>query len=42
MTDFRALCEELIRVNDDTEAGDWCRAWDDVTDRARPGGGAFQ
>jgi len=35
MTDFRALCEELIRVNDDTEAGDWCRAWDDVTDRAR-------
>lgn len=32
---FRALCEELIRVNDDTEAGDWCRAWDDVTDRAR-------
>jgi hypothetical protein len=35
MTDFCALCEELIRVNDDTEAGDWCRAWDDVTDRAR-------
>jgi hypothetical protein len=36
MTDtFRALCAELIRVNDDTEAGDWCRAWDDVTDRAR-------
>jgi hypothetical protein len=34
-TDFRALCEELIRVNDDTDAGDWCRAWDDVTDRAR-------
>ena len=37
MTDFRALCEELIRVNDDVEAGEggWCRAWDDVTNRAR-------
>jgi len=37
MTDFRALCEELIRVNDDVEAGGggWCRAWDDVTNRAR-------
>ena len=38
MTDtFRALCAELIRVNDDVEAGGggWCRAWDDVTDRAR-------
>ena len=32
---FRALCEELIRVNDDVDNEDWIGAWSDAIDRTK-------
>ena len=32
---FRALCAELVRINDDVDNGDWISAWNDVIDRTK-------